>query len=223
MSSLYKKRAFLSADPVSTASVCTSELPSVLRRWQDPGCQLALWRRSLAPQIVHELDRTALEDLPSVRFTATADDVGRRLGSALMGSSLGQTEHATALAHDMTHLVSLFIRATGSQDVDVRLETVRDDACRKFHTDVTLARLVTTYVGPGTVWVPSEHAAEALRLQDDYAGPVNEMPRFSVGMFSGAEAGGGGLVHRSPRVAGTGVFRLFFCVNRPFKSASARA
>lgn len=223
MSPLYKKRAFRSADPLTAANVCTSELPSVLRRWQDPECQLALWRRSLAPQIVQELDRTAFEVFPSMRVTATSDDVGRRLGSALIGSSLGDTELATALAHDMTHLVSLFVRATGSPDVDVRLETVCDDACRKFHTDVTLARLVTTYVGPGTVWVPSEHAAEALRLQEDYSGPLSEMPRFSVGMFGGAEAVGGGLVHRSPRIAGTGGFRLFFCVNRPFGSAGAQA
>lgn len=220
MSPLYKKRAFPSATTATTSSTCTSELPGVLRRWQERGCQLAVWQRSLAPQIVEELDRTALQDFPSVRFTATSDEVGRKLGSAFSGSSLGDTALATALAHDMAHLVSLFASATGSRDVDVRLETVSDDACRRFHTDVTLARLVTTYVGPGTVWVPPEHAEDAMRLQENYSGPLNEMPRFAVGMFGGAESAGGGLVHRSPRIAGTGTSRLFFCVNRPFRSAT---
>ncbi len=220
MDSLYKERAYPAVSTVSTAGACTSELPSVLRFWQQPDCQLALWNRSLAPQLVRELDRARLEDFPSLRFTARSDEIGRELGSGLVRFSLGRTELGTALAHDMAYLVSLFVHATGSPDVEVRLECVSDDACRKFHTDSTLARLVTTYVGPGTVWVPPEHAEEALRLQQDYAGPLYEMPRFAVGVFGGGQAAGGGLVHRSPRIAGTGTFRLFFCVNRPFRDAA---
>lgn len=220
MSTLFKKRTFPASRSPSTSRVAASELPSVLRRWREPDCQLALWQRSLAPQVVDELDSTSLESLPSLRFTAAADEVGRKLGAAMSGSPLKDTALGTALSLDMAHLVSLFVRATDSQDVDVRLETVRDDACRKFHADTTLARLVTTYVGRGTVWVPAEHAQEALRLQEDYAGPTSEMPRFAVGLFGGVETSGGGLVHRSPRIAGTGAFRLFFRVNRPFKSTS---
>lgn len=220
MSPLYKERAFPSASTVSTTGECASELPSVLRLWQEPGCQLALWRRSLAPRIVQELDRATLADFPLIRFTAAIDEAGRKLGSGLVQSSLGETALSTALAHDMAHLVALFARATASEEVEVRLETVCDDACRRFHTDSTLARLVTTYVGPGTVWVPADHAREAMQLQENYSGPLNEIPRFAVGMFGGAQSRSGGLVHRSPRIAGTGAFRLFFCVNRPFKSAA---
>lgn len=220
MSPLFKQYGLPSKAAPHTQGVFGSELPSVLRRWQEPGCQLALWTRSLAPSLVQQLDRTPCEDFPSVRFTAASDEVGRDLGSALAQSPLGETPLSTALAQDMSHLVSLFARATGSQDVDVRLESVRDDACRRFHSDSTLARLVTTYVGPGTVWVSAENADEALRLQEDYSGPLHEMPRFAVGMFGGVEAGRGGLVHRSPRISGTGAYRLFFCVNRPFGSAA---
>lgn len=220
MSRLFNQCEFPSNTAPPAAGVCGSELPSVLRRWQEPGCQLALWTRSLAPPFVQQLDRIRIQDLPSVRFTTACDEVGRRFGAALAQSPLGETPLSTALAHDISHLVSLFARATGSQDADVRLECVRDDACRKFHTDSTLARLVTTYVGPGTVWVPAEHADEALRLQEDYAGPWHEMPRFAVGMFGGAHARSGGLLHRSPRIARTGSYRLFFCVNRPFGSSA---
>lgn len=219
MDPLYKERTFPSASPASTSGACTSELPSVLRRWQEPGCQLAIWSRSLAPQIVRQLDRATFDEFVSIRFTATSDEVGRKLGSSLFRSSLGETALSTALVHDMAHLVSLFANVTGSHNVDVRLETVCDDGCTKFHTDVTLARLVTTYVGPGTVWVPPEYAQEAIRLQEAYSGPLNEMQRFAVGLFGGAEATSRGLVHRSPRIAGTGACRLFFCVNRPFESA----
>lgn len=221
MSVLYKKRTFHAPGSNLGSGVYESELPSVLRRWRDGDCRLALWRRTLAPPIVQELDRADLEDFPSIRFAARTDEVGRKLVAAFAGARRGDTELATSLVRDMTHLVALFCRATETGEVDVRLEAVRDDACRKFHTDVTYARLVTTYVGPGTVWVPAGHGEEAVRMQDSYAGPLNEMPRFAVGMFGGAAADGGGLVHRSPRIAGTDTFRLFFCVNRPFQSASS--
>lgn len=219
MSPLYKQRAFPTDELDRTPQVCTSELPSVLRRWRDPGCQLALWQRQLAPDLVRRLDGVALEELPSARFVSCLDDAGPKLDAALRASALRDAALVAALGHDMAHLVSLFAGATDSLEVEVRIEAVRTDACRKFHVDSTLARLVTTYVGPGTVWVPPQHADRAVRLQDGYAGPLYEMPRFAVGVFAGSEAGGSALVHRSPRIAGAGTFRLFFCVNRPVRAA----
>jgi hypothetical protein len=219
MSSLYKERVCSNTHTAWRSGALTSELPSVLRRWQEPDCRLALWCRSLAPKIVEALDRATFAEFSSIRFTAASDEVGRKLSSGLLQDSFGATALSAALAQDMAQLVSLFVNMTGAQEVDVRLEAVRDDACRRFHEDSTLARLVTTYVGPGTVWVPAKQADEALRLQEDYSGPLHEMPRFAVGMFGGAQARGGGLVHRSPRIAATGSTRLFFCVNQTHRSA----
>ena len=101
----------------------------------------------------------------------------------------------------------------GTSHIEARLEIVRDDACRRFHVDSYPARLAVTYVGPGTVWAPRCRGAQALIEQDDYTGPTLEIPAFSVGLFAGEHEGRIGLVHRSPRIAGTGRMRLFFCVN----------
>jgi hypothetical protein len=199
---------------------CISDLPSVLRRWMEPGCHLALWQRQLAPEVVRRLDRVPYEALPSARLRVNPENVGRRLEAALLASPLDDAALRAALAHDMAHLVMLFANATASQEAEVRIEAVRGDACRRYHAGVTHARLVTTYMGPGTVWVPPEHAEDAVRLQDEYSGPISQMPRFSVGMFGGSAGPGGGLVHRSPRIAGTGKFRLFFCVNRASRVAT---
>lgn len=214
MSPLFKQRTFSSESAALAQGACISELPSVLRRWQEPGCQLALWRRQLAPDLVRRLDRLPFAALPSARFTTAPEEASRKLEASLLASPLHDGVLRAALVHDMAHLVMLFASATGSPEIEVRIEAVDDDACRRFHTDVTYARLVTTYIGWGTVWVPPEHAGEALRMQDAYAGPICQMPRFTVGLFGGSEGPTSGLVHRSPRIAGTGTFRLFFCVNR---------
>lgn len=217
MSTLFKRYQFAGASLPISSHVYASDLPSVLRRWSEPGCRLALWQRQPAPDLVRRLDALAFEGLPTGRFVSTPEEAGRKLNACLLASPLSDAKLITALSHDMAHLVTLFASATSANEVEVRIEAVRDDACRKFHADVTLGRLVTTYVGPGTVWVPAENAADALSLQDDYAGPQEQMPRFSVGIMGGSETAEKALVHRSPRIAGTGAFRLFFCVDRPIR------
>lgn len=133
--------------------------------------------------------------------------------AALSETNLCDDELTGALANDIEALVSRFERSTEAQSIEVRLEAVNDDACRFFHADLMRARLVTTYIGPGTGWIPNSHGDEAVRLQDAYVGPITEIPRFSVGIFPGSLSSGGGLVHRSPRLSGTGRFRLFLCLN----------
>jgi hypothetical protein len=187
----------------------------VLRQWLDPGCCLALWQRALAPDVVRRLDRLLLPDLPEACFITAPVDAGRKISACLMASRLRDVTLAAALARDMTYLVSLFATTTRAEAIEVRVEAIAADAYRVFHTDATPGRLVTTYIGPGTVWVPPRHAAVALQDQDAYRGPVFEMPRFAVGMFAGDEAKRGALVHRAPRLAGTGDHRLFFCLDRP--------
>ncbi len=217
MSTLFKRYQLASASLPTNSDLYASDLPSVLRRWSEPGCRIALWQRQPAPDFVRRLDCLSFDELPSARFVSTPEDAGRKLNACLLASPLIDARLITALSHDMAHLITLFASATSADEVEVRIEAVRDDACRKFHADVTRGRLVTTYVGPGTVWVPAESAADALKLQDDYTGPLEQMPRFSVGIMGGSETAEKALVHRSPRVAGTGTFRLFFCVDRPIR------
>lgn len=85
------------------------------------------------------------------------------------------------LAADMVLLIRIFATSTGTSRVEARLEIVREDACRCFHVDSYPARLAVTYVGPGTVWVPSGHGKKALIEQDDYAGPAIEIPTHILG------------------------------------------
>jgi hypothetical protein len=126
------------------------------------------------------------------------------------------------LIEDMTSLVMHFAAISGSRSVDVRLEIITDNACTRFHRDFVDLRLLTTYLGPGTQWIDHEHAANALALQHDYVGPIDEFPFGTIAIFKGGKSMPcRGLVHRSPKIAGTGAKRLLFCLNVPSSTSPA--
>jgi hypothetical protein len=110
----------------------------------------------------------------------------------------------------MVDLIERFAALAGSPEVDVRIQHIRNNACKKFHRDYVRLRLICCYHGPTTEWVPSDHAEDALDCQEAYAGPLNHFPRFAVAMFKGHEQG---VVHRSPAIVGTGKTRFLLCLN----------
>ena len=119
------------------------------------------------------------------------------------------------LIEDIEALVSAF-SAVANSLVDVRLDRISHDACWKVHRDTVETRLLTTYRGPATEWVLPEHAAQALREQKKFKGPIERLRDHDVALFKGSEAGTGrGIVHRSPPIVGTGCTRLLLCLNLP--------
>lgn len=189
----------------------TDNSADILDRWNDPGVTLALWRRRLDPAIVSQLDRLCFEELPNFTLILRSVDAPEALNDMLSAFALPAEHLAESLAADLAMLSSIFARLTDSGELELRLEAITTDACKRFHYDNYKARLVSTYTGPGTVYVPDSHARAALEHQRSYVGPVYEMPRFAVGLFKGAKSPDGGLVHRSPRLEGTDQSRLFFC------------
>jgi hypothetical protein len=127
------------------------------------------------------------------------------------------------LRRDVGLLVGALFRAIRPAHVDVSLAVVRDDACRKFHVDRRHARMLCTYAGPGTHWVPN-HAVDRAALADDRLDvaranaaivpdprEIRSMPSPWVALLKGAAWPGNeqhGLVHRSPPLAATGLCRL---------------
>lgn len=158
--------------------------------------------RAVPCGIAEWLDALPLEALPEARFVARPDDV-----AALLPDTCGPW-----LRDDIAALVRDFAKKAACDAVELRLEAVDNDACRLFHCDHVALRLLTTYRGPGTEWIAPQDAERALALQDKFDGAIERLPRFATGVFSGKAHPLGGVVHRSPRVAGTGTVRLLLCL-----------
>ncbi len=115
-----------------------------------------------------------------------------------------------ALRRLADRLARRFAAVTGAGALELRVEGVADDACRKLHADWTDVRLLLTLAGLGT-----EHAGG-----DDPGAPLRRVPTGHVALLKGRLFPGAGpgrhppCLHRSPPLAGTGARRLLLVMNR---------
>ena len=177
-----------------------------------PSHSLALCPRHMPPVLAPWLDALPAEILPHERLLVRVEDAPAALADLFSSSSLPDSDLARALCDDMVDLIERFATLAGSWEVDVRVEHIRHDACKRFHRDKVRLRLICCYYGPTTEWVPAGHAENALDCQKTYAGPLRHFPRFAVAVFKGHDQG---VVHRSPAIAGTGKTRFLLCLNEP--------
>ena len=121
---------------------------------------------------------------------------------------------AEAWLSDVEYLIGLFRDLFGPSALGLRLRTLDKAMCPRFHVDRVPVRLVCTYGGLGTEWLPEAavnrdrlgHAACGQADEDSGLlldpGAIRAMPSFAVGLLKGELWDGNqghGAVHRSPR------------------------
>lgn len=196
------------------AGIETCDEADGLAAISSPDTELVIWRRALPLCLQTWLERLDASSLPEVRVLVQQSDLRRAVEPHLHNCGMHPGEVRDLLLRDVEGLVAAFAEITRSDLVDVRLECVSHDACWKFHRDCVEARLLTTYRGPATEWVQPNHAAQALREQKAYTGPLERLGPHNVAIFKGSCASpGSGIVHRSPPIAGTAQTRLLLVLS----------
>ena len=194
---------------------------SVLGGVQEPGVELAVWRRSLPADLTRWLEALPGDQLPDGRVLCGVDDLRAAVASLIAPAGASEPMRGL-LIDDIEALARRFARLAGCEAVDVRLERVDDDGCAAFHRDCVPLRLLTTYRGRGTEWVEPRYASQALADRHDFAGPIRRLPEHAVALIRGCQAvDAAGLVHRSPPVDGPAAARLLLCLNTPSASSPA--
>jgi hypothetical protein len=178
---------------------------------------LVLWRRSVPAELTRVLAAWAWR---APHFERDIDARSYDLGAALVG--LDDPMARGWLAADLAHLIGILAACSQAERLRVFFGIVRGDQCRKFHIDYLRFRLVTTYLGPGTEWLPDEAVDRAVldhppecpcdanrklvraphRARRARAGDV----LLSKGVHAVGRARA--FVHRSPPLEGTGAMRL---------------
>lgn len=195
---------------------------AVLGAISRPETSMAVWLRPMPVALQTWSDRLHPEQIPNGRVLMAPDEAGRAVDCLFSLSRTPAGAGRALFKADVCDLVWRFAAASGGDMVDLRVEHVRHDACWRFHRDQVRLRMICTYRGPGTEYVPRDRYDDALERQRDYDGPTFEVPRFAVALFKGAMAGmEDAVVHRSPPIAGRGLSRLMICLNQP-SSASPR-
>jgi hypothetical protein len=144
-------------------------------------------------------------------MTLSSQDAFVLIHEALGGSGL-----MTPLSEDIAELVDMFCYLFDLNKVGLRLTVLDRAMCSKFHVDRVPCRLVTTYQGSATEWLPHNvvnrsklgHGSEG--KSDEKSGlfpDMGDIKQLMPGdvallkgeLWEGNE--GAGLVHRSPSLS----------------------
>ena len=201
------------------AVVCIGRAADVLDTVIQPGVELAAWQREPDPAWAVWLECLPLDTWPACRLEVTTEDANAMLDASFDACGTPRGAARDAFAADVVSLVSRFAGLTLAPRVRLRLDRVTGDACRRWHCDCVPLRLICTYLGPATQWVPPADGTGVLKQPDDDTPNMMAFQAADVVLFKGCGWPGqphdGGIVHRSPRIAGTGVARLVLVLDLP--------
>ncbi len=183
--------------------------PAVLADVFQEDVNMATWHRELTHEAKDAVGRLVTSD----RSLKTAMTLSPDKALACISDALGSGK--CALSRDIAELVEMFCYLLGRRRAGLRLAVLDAAMCPKFHVDMVPCRLVTTYLGPGTEWLPHGLVNRSKlgiggRGQSDLEsglikgpGDIQRLSPGDVAVLKGELWEGNedaGLVHRSPAV-----------------------
>ena len=190
--------------------VVESADPAILAGVREPGVAAAIWRRPRDPEFAAWIDALPPERLPRLRTLTTPDHVERVVHAACDSAGTPDGRHRDRLASDAAALALILSRIAAQPLIEVRLEVVDTDTCRKFHVDRVRCRMLCTYRGAGTQYGAAQPGADRDPRE------IRQLAAADAALFRGAFWPGAefaGVLHRSPPLAGTGETRLLLVVD----------
>ncbi len=151
------------------------------------------------------------------RVSGTVEEVTLSLGSYFANAPhLGE-----ALLQDILDLLRLFEQVTGVSSFGVVLAKVSTTMCPRFHADHNELRMLCTYYGPGTLWLP-DHALDRKAYLSGKGNKnilldkknVQQVDTGDVVILKGAlYPGATPIVHRSPNIQENNEERILLSID----------
>lgn len=121
------------------------------------------------------------------------------------------------VAAEVAALARRFAALTGQPRLRARVDAIADDGCRRFHVDAVGLRLLCTWHGAGTEWLPLAGGGVTARALGARP-PVRprRIPAGSIAILKGegrAGDAGRGCIHRSPPMGRSPSPRLLLCLD----------
>lgn len=173
--------------------------PAVLADIYQSDVQVAVWDRPDA--VTGNAVSRAYQAGLAVKCWLSMSSLESSLQRALPHDDYGSLREDLALLADMS--ACLF----GVTELGLRVTALSKPMCPRFHVDRIPVRLLCTYGGPGSQWLPADAVAANLLLpgveqNGAYcADHVQQLQAGQVALFKGdtwRDNSGSGVVHRSP-------------------------
>ncbi len=186
------------------------ESPEILTGIYEEDVNIVTWRRPLS-EAVGESASQLLSRHARLQRSLTLSPKNTR--ESLL-DEFGSDE-LLALIEDMANLVDMFCCLFGLRRAGFRLTALDSAMCPRFHVDHVPCRLVTTYCGVATEWLPhhgvdrSKLGAGSQGVSDEKSGlfedssVIQRLHSGDVALLKGERwlgNEGAGLVHRSPQL-----------------------
>lgn len=198
-------------DEVKIRRVSEGSEPGILTDIYIQENNIVIWKRQLSDTLKNSVD-TFIKANPTFKASMT---VTPQTVLSSIGESLGDATQPE-LSENIAELVEMFCYLFELKRVGLRLTVLNRAMCPKFHVDRVPARLVTTFQGIATEWLPHQSVnREKLGLGsngklDSESGLYknsHEIQQLSCGdvallkgeLWEGNE--NAGLVHRSPALS----------------------
>jgi hypothetical protein len=185
----------------------------------EPQYNLVHWPRQQDAAIIRFLEALSQlqPKLEPFQDSVEANLLAYRLSDHLAPFCRGNEAGFDRLCTDLGALATAFASLANSPRLRVFFGLVQHDMCRLFHTDAIELRLLCTYLGPGTLWVPDRYVnwdrmhepSNEARVRDQ--SQVQQCGPFEVAILKGAmyePNDGPAVLHRSPTVAEAGTTRV---------------
>lgn len=192
------------------SSVCISgNTPGILTRIYDAQIRLCIYKRAVNADVkeyaiflqntFHDFQLTQILSLHEL--------------NELLSASLPQHRCRRDFFEDVCTVTEMYACLFGLRQIGFRLHVLNKTMCPRFHTDKVPCRLITTYQGPATEWLPNQVVnREKLGAGSDgkpdwqsglFNNPndIQQLDCGEVALLKGERWEGNenaGLVHRSP-------------------------
>lgn len=185
--------------------------PSILTEIFEEDTNIAIWKRNLSTELTRCVKQLlATKSNLQTNIVVTPENVYSKLNEAD-----NKLADASQLRESIAELTDIFCLLFGLKEVGLRLTTLDRAMCPRFHIDFIPSRLVCTYHGASTEWLPHDliNRSKLGRgnngLIDEESGllsniqDINQLNTGDVAILKGERWVGNehaGLVHRSPHV-----------------------
>tara|TARA_Y100000814_G_scaffold239466_1_gene183788 strand:- start:2436 stop:3131 length:696 start_codon:yes stop_codon:yes gene_type:complete len=170
---------------------------------------ISIWKRNLNSNILHASEILLIKN-SDLQFSEL---INKNFSIDFLIDKIGADEKLISFYEDIQYLTKLFCELFDIKDAWLRIDAIDKPMCPRFHADHLKCRLVTTYYGPGTQWLPNNlvnrnklgHGNNG--LADDISGlfskksDIENLDVGDIGLLKGeawVNNEGLGLVHRSP-------------------------
>jgi len=196
--------------PAVASDVLIGRDPDILSDIHAPGVAAAIWRRTPDAAFQTWIDGLNETRLPRLR---TCVPVHKAETAVLIACGIVATPQGQELdrfAGDVGALTAMYCRIMGTDYARIRLDVTDEAMCPKFHLDNVPARLICTYRGNGTEYVPERHQGDPGRIRTMHTG---DAAVIRGGQWPSEERCG--LLHRSPPTTFRNRPRLLLVVDMP--------